>query len=178
MSSEVLLRALDYVRREVSALTSADLPRPTPCRGWDVDRLLHHLADTTDALSGLVRTGELALPVQPRDGLPDPVAVVRDRLAALDAALASTPDAERVAAAVVPGAVELTGHGWDLGVARDPGHRVPDDLARDVLALATPVLGDPAARGDSFAAPLGTPDGALASERLVAFLGRTPPGGP
>ena len=56
---------------------------------------------------------------------------------------------------------------------RQLAHRIPESLADDVLALVSPAL-DVSARGENFAAPIGVPSNACASDRLVAFLGRAP----
>ena len=34
----------------------------------------------------------------------------------------------------------MTTHGWDIGLARHPAHRIPESLAEDVLALVSPAL--------------------------------------
>ncbi len=174
MSTELFGRAADYARGVFSDLTYDDLRRPTPCAGWDAGRVVLHLADVVDALIGLVETGTLALPQPPRTNDPGPVALVDERLTKLAHAFSVATDATRVESAARAGAVELTTHGWDIGVARDPAHRIPTSLASDVLALVSPAL-DTSARGENFAAPIDVPGNASASDRLVGFLGRSVP---
>ncbi|WP_134740517.1 TIGR03086 family metal-binding protein [Nocardioides sp. 503] len=172
MSDELDL-ARDHVRRVLDRVGPEDLGRATPCAGWDVGRVVLHLADSADAVTRLLETGELTFTEASRREVDDPVGVARERLAAMDSALAAA-NPERAAGALLPTLVELTVHGWDVGVALDPAHRLPDTLAAHVLSLVEPVLvGE--ARGDRFAAPLAVPHDAPASDRLVAFLGRTPP---
>ena len=173
MNAELFGRATDYARGVLSELTYDDLRRPTPCEGWDAGRVVLHLADVIDALIGSVETGTLSLPQPPRTNDPDPVALVDERMTKLTHAVSVAVDATRVENAVIAGVVELTTHGWDIGVARDPAHRIPESLAADVLALVSPVL-DVSARGENFAAPIDVPSHASASDRLVAFLGRVP----
>lgn len=172
MSIELFHQATDYARGVMSDLTHEDLRLPTPCVDWDAGRVVLHLADVADALLGLLETGDLALPEPQRVDAPDPVAVVHERLAKLDEALSVETDTARVESAVRAGAIELTTHGWDIGFARDPAHRIPEPLAGDVLALVSPVLDDDA-RGENFAAPIDVPPNASMSDRLTAFLGRT-----
>ncbi|MDN5744132.1 MAG: maleylpyruvate isomerase family mycothiol-dependent enzyme [Nocardioidaceae bacterium] len=171
MSTELIDRASVYVQGIISELTDEDLQRPTPCEGWNAGRVVLHLADVVDALVGLLETGTLAMPQPPRTTEPDPLALLDDRLAKLAHAVSGAPDATRLDDAATAGAVELTTHGWDIGVARDHRHRIPERLAADVLALVAPVL-DVHARAENFAAPIDVPRNASASERLVAFLGR------
>jgi uncharacterized protein (TIGR03086 family) len=173
MSAELFGRASDYARGVLSELTYDDLRRPTPCEGWDAGRVVLHLADVIDALIGLLETGVLALPQPPRTDDPGPVALVDERLAKLAHGFSVAADATRVEDAAIAGAVELTTHGWDIGLARQSAHRIPESLAEDVLALVWPAL-DVSARGENFAAPIDVPANASASDRLVAFLGRVP----
>ncbi len=173
MNTELFGRATDYARSVLTELTNDDLRRPTPCEGWDAGRVVLHLADVTDALLALLETGTLALPQTPQTNDPDPVALVDERLAKLTYTFSVATDATRVENAATAGAVEFTTHGWDIGRARHPAHRIPESLAEDVLALVSPAL-DLGARGENFAAPIDVPSNASASERLVAFLGRDP----
>ena len=173
MNTELFGRATDYARGVLSELTNDDLRRPTPCEGWYAGRVVLHLADVIDGLIGLLETGELALPQTPRTNDPDPVALVDERLAKLMHAFSVAAGATRVENAAIAGAVELTTHGWDIGVASHRAHRIPESLAEDVLALVSPAL-DISARGENFAAPIDVPSNASASDRLVAFLGRVP----
>ena len=179
MSVELLHRARAYTDTVLGTLTAEDLHRPTPCDEWDVARVVLHLADVADGLVGLVETGELALPEPPRTADPDPVSVVQAALTRLAAALtstltstlATTSDADRAHAAARAGAIELTVHGWDLGMARDPEHVTPADLADDVRALAAELLSDDA-RAPRFGAALAVPATAPPSDRLAGFAGR------
>nr|WP_276512196.1 maleylpyruvate isomerase family mycothiol-dependent enzyme [Cryobacterium roopkundense] len=166
-------RATNYARGVLSELTNDDLRRPTPCEGWNAGRVVLHLADVIDALIGLLETGMLALPQPPRTNDLRPVALVEERLAKLTHAFTVAADATRVENATIAGAVELTTHGWDIGLARHPAHRIPESLAEDVLALVSPTL-NVSSRGENFAAPVDVPSNSSASDRLLAFLGRVP----
>ncbi len=173
MNTALLGRATDYARDVLSGVTTEDLRRPTPCEDWDAGQVVLHLADVVDALVELLGTGTLAMPEPPRTADPDPLALVDTRLAKLAHALSVATDATRVEQAATAGAVELTTHSWDIGVACDAAHRIPESLAADVLSLVSPAL-DEDARGENFAAPIDVPDNASGSARLVAYLGRGP----
>lgn len=165
--------ATDYVHRVLGALTPDDLVRPTPCEDWDAGRVVLHIADAADGLVTLLEAGTLALPQPPRTDDADPVTLALDQLAHLTRTFAVTADASRVDQAALAGTIELTTHGWDIAVAIDPTHQIPDALARDVLTLVAPIL-DIDARGDNFSSPVAPPSDATATDRLVAFLGRVP----
>ena len=71
------------------------------------------------------------------------------------------------------GALEIAVHGWDI--SRTCGHRqpIPRALAIDLLAIA-PLLVPGTGRHPLFAAPVTVAPTAGPSDRLAAFLGRTP----
>jgi uncharacterized protein (TIGR03086 family) len=181
LPAEVTLfaRAAGYLLESLSEVTDADLERPTPCGDWDLRTLLLHLADSADALSGLVATGELVLPA-PRSDRPDaaaldPVAVAQDRTHRLLAVLTSATqdDATRTAAAARGGAIELAVHGWDVASACGSGCRMPPGLATALLEGATSLVGDET-RQPAFGPPVPVPAAADPEDRLVAILGRRP----
>jgi uncharacterized protein (TIGR03086 family) len=179
-------RAAGYALESLAEVTDADLDRPTPCADWPVRTLLLHLADAADGLSGLARTGELALPSPPRRGDADPAAVARDRLlrlldvltsAAADDGRGTTDHAALAQAAARGGAIELAVHGWDVATACGSGHVMAPRLATALLQAATSLVED-GARPGLFAAPVAPPPDAGPEDRLVAFLGRRPAAGP
>lgn len=171
MSTALFRRAVYYAETVTSDLTGDDMRLPTPCGNWDVGRVILHLADVADGLVGLVETGHLALPEPARVDDPDPVATLRASMNELDVALSTTNEAERAEAAARAGAIEFTMHGWDIGVARDRDHATRNDLANDVVKLATELLSDDT-RGSNFAPPVNVPADAPPSDRLAGFLGR------
>ena len=62
MSRALLERATAYADTVIADLTYDDLQLATPCDGWDVGRVVLHLADVADGLVNLLETGQLALP--------------------------------------------------------------------------------------------------------------------
>lgn len=175
----LLERALGYTRGALAGVRPEHLHRPTPCAGWDLDRLLDHMHDALEAFS----EGALGVIVvdPPARGLDVRVAALQATACTLLGAWSSpgTPAHVLVGGVAVPTAVvvraaalEITVHGWDVAQATGQATPVPDGLAGALLAQAA-VLVDEADRGRRFAGPLGVPPGAGASERLLAHLGRS-----
>jgi uncharacterized protein (TIGR03086 family) len=173
---ELLERALGYTRVVLVGVADADLATPTPCRDWDLGRLLAHMDDALDAFTeaagGVVHV--------PAPGW-SPLRV--DRLqekacALLGAWTGGVPDDVSVGGAdlasdllVATAALEITVHGWDVGRATG-GARIPEQLAECLLPVAERVVED-ADRRVRFAPALAVPPDAPADQRLLAFLGRT-----
>jgi uncharacterized protein (TIGR03083 family) len=158
----LLRHAAGYATAVVADVRPGALRRPTPCRDWDLGALLAHLVASTDQL--LDRLG----------------APGADRTcpAATDAVLAFHLRVLRLGCVrargrvVRAGALELAVHGWDVAHACGARRPLPAGLDADLLALA-PALVSPG-RGHRFAAPVPAPPGADDTDRLVAFLGRSP----
>jgi len=70
-------------------------------------------------------------------------------------------------------ALEVAIHGWDISRACGERRPIPRDLAVDLLGI-DPVLVPRAGRYPLFAAPVTVAAKAGPSDRLAAFLGRTP----
>src|SRR5207248_7544157 len=67
--------------------------------------------------------------------------------------------------------IEMMVHGWDLAKATGQGTEMPPDLAEAELAFTTKAMKE---RRMGFEQPVSVPDDASATDRLVAWLGRTP----
>lgn len=178
LAGRAAIHALDVVDR------AADLDPflPTPCPGWELRSLLQHVADASEALAGLARSGERRLPGPPRSDAANPGAraetAIRELVETLLSATPVDPDSDdRRAAwareAACGTAIELTAHAWDIAVVGDPRAHVPDVLAADVHDLASTLLTDDVRR-PHFRPPVDLSSPATASERLLAFLGRDP----
>ncbi|MEJ7834007.1 MAG: TIGR03086 family metal-binding protein [Nocardioides sp.] len=180
---ELLDRALAYTRGTLAGVTDADLGQPTPCHRWDLGQLLAHMEDALDAFAegagGMVSVAA---------AVPAPVRVAslqRKACALLGAWAGQRPSSVRVddqwvatEVVVAVAALEITVHGWDVGVATGRGNPLPEDLARRLLPVARGfVAADD--RGTRFGDPL--PPGARGSSAdhdLLAFLGRDRTGPP
>ncbi|MBP2478184.1 uncharacterized protein (TIGR03086 family) [Crossiella equi] len=180
---ELLGRSVRYALGGLALVTPAHLDLPTPCPAWDVTGLLRHLEDSLAALAEAADLGQVALTPARREApspdLPGSVRVHALRL--LDSwhraggtDLVTVAGCPLTAALVVAtGAVEVAVHGWDLAVACDGDHPLPESLARELLRLAPVFVGE-ADRPHRFAAVAEPGPDAGAAEHLLAFLGRDP----
>jgi uncharacterized protein (TIGR03086 family) len=179
----LLDRAISYAVGAVSDVTPALLPRPTPCRGWNLEMLLRHACESLTALHSGVVTGSVALiPASPDPGpVAEPARVFRDRAGQLRAARAVASGRRRpvdvgglpLPASVMEcaGALEIAIHGWDISQACGQCRPLPDMLAIDLLAVAV-VLIPETGRHPLFDAPVTTTARAGPGDQLLAFLGR------
>ena len=182
-SAGPLKRAVSYALAVAGAVTPPLLPRPTPCRGWDLHMLLLHAADSVAALTEGIDRGYIGLgPAAGPRGPDDPAQDFRDRARWLLGAclggqgravvsIGGCPMAASVMAAA--GALEIAVHGWDISQACGQCQPIPPRLASELLEVA-PLLVTAADRYPLFAAPVSVPATAVPSDRLAAFLGRSP----
>jgi uncharacterized protein (TIGR03086 family) len=182
----LLEQAISYAARAVLDVTPALLPRPTPCRGWNLEMLLRHASESLAALHDGTVTGHVGLiPAAPgRDPAADPARIFRDRACQLLATRATTDCRRRVLdigdlplpaiALECAGAIEIAVHGWDISQACGERRPIPDALAANLLAIA-PLLIPETGRHPLFNPPVAARARADPSDRLVAFLGRKPP---
>jgi uncharacterized protein (TIGR03086 family) len=178
----LLERAINYTLGSLRLVTPEALPRPTPCRDWDLRALLGHLDDSLTALYEAVDIGYVDVGGAVGPAAADPVALVRDRARQLIGAWTNVARRDcvsiggnRLTAGVVTGtgAIEIAVHGWDVARACGQSRPIPRGLAEELLDLSPFfVTGDD--RPDRFAAPIDVPPLAGPGDRLVAFLGRRP----
>ncbi|HEX6521583.1 MAG TPA: TIGR03086 family metal-binding protein [Streptosporangiaceae bacterium] len=186
-AATLLEQAISYAGRSVLDVTPALLPRPTPCRCWNLDMLLRHSSESLAALHEATATGHVALiPATPdRDPADpaDPARTFRDRAARLLAARATAGRRHQVleigdlplpAVAIdCAGAIEIAVHGWDISQACGQNRPIPDTLAAGLLAIA-PLLIPETGRASLFSPPVAAIAQAGPGDRLVAYLGRKP----
>jgi uncharacterized protein (TIGR03086 family) len=179
---ELVERALGYTRGALHGVTPRLLGRPTPCAGWDLDRLLTHMDDALDAFTEGAG-GAVAL-VGPETTTSLPVRLGTLQTKACDLLGAWTapgvPEVVLVDDVAVPTAVvaaaaalEITVHGWDVAQATGRATPIPDGLAADLLPVAHALVADDD-RAERFARALVTPPGADPATRLLGFVGRAP----
>jgi uncharacterized protein (TIGR03086 family) len=183
--TRLLEPSISYALGAVLAVTPELLPRPTPCRGWDLRMLLRHACESLAAIGEGIEAGCVGLDPGAEDGdlAADPVRAFRDRAGQLLDAwtsrghqrqviqIADCPLAASVMAAAA--ALEVAVHGWDISRACGQRQPIPRALATSLLVIA-PVLVPRTGRYPLFAAPVTVPATADPSDRLAAFLGRTP----
>lgn len=183
----LLERAIIYATRSALDVTPALLPRPTPCRGWNLDLLLRHASESLTALHDGTVTSHIALIPGTPDAAADPAQTFRDRagrLLAAHAAAGARSQAVDIGDLPLPaiamecaGAIEIAVHGWDIAQACGQHRPIPDALAASLLAIA-PLLIPQAGRHPLFSPPVTPPAQASPGDRLIAYLGRTPPASP
>lgn len=176
-------RSATYALEGLSGVTEADLDRPTPCTGWDLRKLVLHLADSADGLTDLIATGKLSFPTPPRSNDTVPVGVARDRTHRLLDTLKSTihsdtlphsgDQAQWARTAAQAGAIEFAAHGWDIATACGAELKIPDGVAAELLELAASLLDDQT-RQPQFGPRVSVSPTALPHDRLIGFLGRHP----
>jgi uncharacterized protein (TIGR03086 family) len=194
--TSLLDQAISYAVRSVLDVTPALLPRPSPCRGWNLDMLLRHATESLAALHDGTVIGHVALippapgqaglvPTPPdRDPAAGPARIFRDQAGRLLTARATTSCQRQLLevgglplpaiAMECAGAIEIAVHGWDISQACGQRRPIPDALAATLLGIA-PLLIAETCRHPLFGPPVTATAGASPGDRLVAFLGRNAP---
>jgi uncharacterized protein (TIGR03086 family) len=172
--------AIGYALAAAGAVTPELLPRPTPCRGWNVRILLRHICESLTALQEGFDAGRIGLDPGPDDPAGDPAQAFRDRAAAVLAGTHGRPGVIAVADRQVTlavmagvGALELAVHGWDLSRACGRRQPIPGILATSLLHIS-PLLVPRTGRHPLFAAPVPVAATASPGDKLIAYLGRSP----
>ena len=183
--AQLLELSIGYALGVVLAVTPVLLSRPTPCSEWDLRMLLRHACESLAAFGEGLEAGRVGLnpAAEDSDLAADPARAFRDRAGQLLDAWTSPghqrqvievvgcPLAASVMAAMA--ALEIAVHGWDISRACGQRQPIPRVLATGLLVIA-PVLVPCTGRHPLFAAPVTTGDTAEPSDRLAAFLGRSP----
>lgn len=178
----LLERSIGYTLGSLRLVTEESMGRATPCRGWDLRKLLAHMNDALGTLqeAALDRHIALAPTADAPDPDVDPVAALCDRACRLLGSWARSGDPEGIliggvsmAAGIVPaaGALEIAVHGWDVARACGRNRPIPPGLAEELLTCATLFVTE-ADRPARFGLPVDVSRGAGPGERLLAFLGR------
>lgn len=166
----LLSRALDQCGDAIAAIHEDQLADPTPCRDWDVGRLISHVvADPRHFL-------EMATGGKPDwSGEPDRVlyAAATFRSAADDLIHHWHQQGDDADPAQVDWqTAEFALHTWDLVRATGQARPLNPDVAERGLAFMSGALTDEN-RGEAFRPAQPAPDGADAYSRLAAFSGRS-----
>jgi uncharacterized protein (TIGR03086 family) len=168
----VLSRALDQAGDVLTAVHPDQLTLPTPCRDWDVQRLVTHLVHDPPTFLAQARGEQVDWTAEP-----EPVTegwAPRFRSSADDLLhhWHQVYDEDR-SGQVDWQTAEFAVHAWDLAQAIGyPGRLDPEVAERGLAFMQQGLTADN--RGDAFAAEVEAPEGAGAYERLVAFAGRHP----
>lgn len=165
-----LSRALDQAGDVIAEVHPDQLGLPTPCRDWDVGRLVSHLVHDPRHFLEMAGGGSPSWTDEP------------DRVLYAQATFRSAGDDlihhwHQQGDPDDPGAVdwqtaEFAVHTWDLATAIGyPTDRLDPRVAERGLAFMTQAL-TPDNRGTAFAAEEPAPADASAYERLAAYAGR------
>jgi uncharacterized protein (TIGR03086 family) len=181
---ELLDGAYTSTGRIIAKLTADQLGTPTPCRDWDVRRLLNH---TIGAIGSFTATASRTKAQDREDWVgKDPVASYEDATKTNLAAW-SAPGALE-GACTMPNGMELPAsvaasinfidslvHGWDLATALHLDSTLDPELATAALEVSRMVIQDGfRGPGKGFGYVVEVPAGASPTEQLVAFMGRQP----
>ena len=165
----------------IANVQPAQYGRATPCEEWTVGDLLEHM------IGVVARLGAAAAGTPP-DGFAselstDPAAQFQHAASAALAGWGSPGVMDRVVdggAGPMPGRVlagiyllDTATHTWDLATATDQPRVLPVDIAEAALEVSLQTIA-PEIRPGRFGPELTPRADASATERLVAFLGRTP----
>ncbi|MCX5062078.1 TIGR03086 family metal-binding protein [Streptomyces sp. NBC_00452] len=176
------VRVVDLARDE-------DWERDTPCAGWDLRRLVAHMAAQHHGFAAAARgAGKEAAHWREPENMREPGQVHRVAAAAVLDAFGEPGAREREfvlpeLGGGFPGRtaisfhfVDYVVHAWDVAAALGVEVKLADDVLGAALAVARLVPTDPARRGPGFAfAPaLEVPTGAGVLEEALRLLGRAP----
>lgn len=183
-------RALDVAGQIVARIRQEDLPRSTPCAGWDLAALLTHAVGQNHGFAVALRDGDAPASAYAGPGELDAArlpALWSDSAAELAAAVEGAaadqpvrlvefgPDAVFPAATVVGfHLLDTTVHAWDIATSLGEDFRPDDDLVTATLEQARLVPGGDARTrpGAAFAPALA--DGAADPwTEVLAVLGRS-----
>jgi uncharacterized protein (TIGR03086 family) len=182
-------RAVTSTAEIVKGIPAGHLGTPTPCSEWDVRGLLCHVIGTLWLAEGLLSDQAPRYPMMP-GGLPpadvvgdDPAGAYNEAAAAALAAAGAGDALTRMHVTPLgemPGPVlagfttlDILVHGWDLAKATGQPADLDGRLAAHVLGFADQAL-TAETRAPRIGPAVTVPEGAPATDRLVAFLGRQP----
>ena len=182
-----LHRALDQTSTIVAAISDDQYGQSTPCDEFDVKALLNHFVASVQGLADAASGTTWDMGAYGRDVLgDDPKQTFADAADRLRQAapqdpgtlernwnmpFGETPGAQAIAIAIM----EITQHGWDLAKATGQQPDFDDELAEATLELARQNMPPDDQRPEgTFGPPVPVADDAPATDRLAAFMGRTP----
>jgi uncharacterized protein (TIGR03086 family) len=175
----------------VATIGTADRARPTPCAGWNVERLVVHMTAQHRGFAAAA-AGHGADPAvwEARGNVADLVAAYRLAAAAVGRAFGEPGVLQRsFALPEISTTVEFPGHiaigfhlidyvvhSWDVARSLGLPVRFDADVLDAALFIAERVPDDAARRlpGAAFAPALPAPANAAAIDRIVSLLGRSP----
>jgi uncharacterized protein (TIGR03086 family) len=190
MSDDVLdiyRNGLDFFESIVQGVPGGAWQRPSPCAGWTALDVLGHVGQATSIGAQIVR-GETVVPSEfdppstAVDGDPafwwvqqaTPARAVLDEGIDLDLVVDSPMGRRSVREGLAFPAADLYMHGWDLGAATGNAVEIPDEAIAFINALFEKIPEEMTRRPGVFGPAVASPDGATATQVLMAFAGRDP----
>ena len=185
MDSNQYRRALLNTGRIVVGVRPEDLPKPTPCKDWDVRLLLNHIIGGNKMFAELARGGRVeSSGVMDDYTLPDPGS---NYLASADDVLAAWAEPGALERRVhmtfgdIPGSaavsihfLDIVVHGWDLARATGQDTTIEPDIAAEALDISHGLLSPELRATGVFGPEVELSDDHPLHDRLVAFMGRRP----
>jgi uncharacterized protein (TIGR03086 family) len=176
---DALDKSFRHAHDVISRVRSDQYDDETPCREWTVREVLEHIIGVVAGL-GAAAAGE---PPGAFTLGPDPAAQFEEASAAALAAWRRPGVLDELVdggPGPMPGRVlarinllDTATHTWDLATATGQPSSLPDEVANTALEASLATIG-PEIRAGRFGPEVAAPAGAGPTERLVAFLGRTP----
>ena len=178
-------RALGATGSIVEGVLPEQLPDPTPCPGWDVRVLLHHLIGANWMFAGVAAGGTMdAGGDMPELAAFDPSGAYNDSAAAVVDAWRQPGALDRrchlsfgdmpARATMAIHFLDVLVHGWDLATATGRDATLDPELAAVGMVVAEGMISDALRATGAFGPAVPWPDDAPVGERLVAFTGRRP----
>ena len=180
---DALDQTFDHAYKVVAGVQPTQYGDPTPCDEWNVQQLLTHIVAVTTVMGEATAAGEASR--RPNDVAlaEDPTAQFR---AAADAALAGwrkpgiMDETINAGPGPMPGRalaginlLDTATHSWDLARATGQSSELPPAVAEAALEASHQIVNDQLRPG-RFGPELDAPKDCGPTDRLVAFLGRTP----
>jgi len=166
----ILSRALDQCGDVLARVHPDQLDLPTPCRGWDVSRLIAHIVAAPTRFLASLHGEEPDWSVEPppigtewapvfRNCADDLIHAWHQQGAGADTRMVDWQTAE------------LAVHTWDLAQATGQSTRLDQQVAERALRFMAAGL-TPENRGDAFDREVAVEDDAPVYHRLAAYAGR------
>ena len=185
MDSNQYRRALLNTGRIVVGVRPEDLPKPTPCKDWDVRLLLNHIIGGNKMFAEVARGGRVdSSGVMDDYTLPDPGS---NYIASADDVLAAWAEPGALERRVhmpfgdIPGSaavsihfLDIVVHGWDLARATGQDTTIEPDLAAEALDISHGLLSPELRATGVFGPEIPISEDNPLHDRLAAFMGRRP----
>ncbi|HEY7050096.1 MAG TPA: TIGR03086 family metal-binding protein [Jatrophihabitantaceae bacterium] len=178
-------RATALMRERLTALTDADLDRPTVTTDWDIRGLMSHLVGGNIRFAEALRGEPADWPTRDEEPVATPLGEFDASAAEMAVAVADLADPKRpvrLQAGEPPGyfAVGVHGadmlvHGWDLAVATGQDRTLDPDLCLAATAILEKYPPSFWGKGRFFAPRVDT-SSTDPMQRLLALAGRNPNG--